>query len=337
MDRRLTLGVALYTGQRAPGASGPLYTDAVPLAQAAERAGFDVFWVSEHHGWADAYLPAPLTVAAAIAAATSRITIGTGLAIAPLYHPVRLAEEAAVVDNLSAGRLLLGLGAGYLPPEFEALGADWHRRGRRLEATLTELRRLWRAEGFPVPVPPRGFLPVWLGGYADAAIDRAGRLADGHLVGRAAPGVVERAGARLARFRDPRDPSFTFAANVSVLLEDEDAAPSSARDGYARQQLAYEAVQREHDAYAGRVARDPAAAGLALGSIDAYFQARGDAAAVIDQVVDTMRPAAGWASLHVALRILFPEPDLDAQTARLQVFGERVLPGLRQRLAILEP
>ena len=336
--------MALYTGQRAPGESGPLYRDAAELAGAAEAAGFDVFWLSEHHGWADGYLPSPLTVAGAVAGATSRIRIGTGLAIAPLYHPVRLAEEAAVVDHLSGGRLVLGLGLGYLPAEFAALGADWTTRGRRLDETIGVLRAAWSGRPFShrgavfdvheavaTPAPVQQPLPIWLGGYAGAAVDRAAGV-DGHLVGRAAPEVVAGSSERLAALRDPGDPSFTFAVNLSALLDEPEGSPSLAREGYARQQAAYEAVQREHDAYSGRVSAAPAPAGLASGTIDAYFQARGSAAEVVEQAASALAPAAAWANLHVALRIVFPEGDAAAQRRRIAAFGDRVVPALRARL-----
>src|SRR5690606_41834488 len=107
--RRRSFGVGLYTGQRNAGAH---YRDAVPLAVAAEEAGFDAFWVSEHHGLPDGYLPSPLTLLAALAPATSRIALGTGVLLAPLHHPLRIAADAGAVHQLSGGRLLLAPGIG---------------------------------------------------------------------------------------------------------------------------------------------------------------------------------------------------------------------------------
>ena len=321
MARQVSFGVALYTGQRAAEDGRPMYQDAARLAQAA--------------------------VAAAVAATTSRIRIGTGLAVAPLHNPVRLAEDAAVVDHLSGGRLILGLGAGYLPQEFRAAGSDWAVRGRRLEETVAVLRAAWTGRPFThqgsiftleevtvTPAPVQQPLPIWIGAYAPAAVERAGRVADGHLVGRAAPGVVDSVSEALARHRDPADPGFTFGVNVSTVLEEPEAAPAQALEGYARQQLAYEAVQAEHDAYAGRIAGRGRARTetLALGEIRNYVQAIGDAGSVVKQIAATVEPAKRWASLHVALRVIFPEPDVDAQCRRLAALGARVLPGLRARL-----
>ena len=130
MSGRRSIGLGLFTGQQPPGAPRPPYRDALALARAAEQAGFDAFWVSEHHGLPDGYLPSPLVLLAALATGTETITLGTGLALAPLHHPLRLAEDAAVVDHLSGGRLLLGLGLGYAAHEYTAFGVDTARAGR---------------------------------------------------------------------------------------------------------------------------------------------------------------------------------------------------------------
>src|SRR3954447_18573102 len=239
----LRVGVGLWTGQ------GTDYRDAVPLAVAAEEAGFDSFWVTEHHGLPDGYLPAPLTLLAALAPVTTRIALGTGLVLAPLHHPLRLAEDAAVVDGLSGGRLVLGLGLGYAEHEYRAFGVDPASRGARLEALVGALRAAWTGQPFcapelglydvrvtPTPAHP---VPIWLGGYAAAAVARAGRIADGHLVGRGEPGIVEAASAQLGT---PRG-GFTRAVNVTCVLEAPGGGAASARAAFAVQQQAYEAIQ----------------------------------------------------------------------------------------------
>jgi len=136
----LKVGVGLYTGQGST-ASGDGYRDAIVLARAAAEAGFDSFWVSEHHGWDDAYLPSPLVLLAALAGVTDRIEFGAGLVLAPLYHPVRLASDVAVPDQLSCGRLILGLRLGYINKEYATFRVGRSSRAARLDDVIEVLRR----------------------------------------------------------------------------------------------------------------------------------------------------------------------------------------------------
>src|SRR5436305_10084185 len=115
------IGIGLFTGQ-VPQDSGRTfereYREVLDLVRLAEALGFDAAWVSEHHGTSDGYLPSLLTMLAAFAAVTERIELGTGVVLTPLHDPVRLAEDAATVDQLSSGRLILGLGLGWREEEF---------------------------------------------------------------------------------------------------------------------------------------------------------------------------------------------------------------------------
>lgn len=335
--RTRKFGVGLYTGQRAGGAN---YRDAIPLAVAAEEAGFDSFWVTEHHGLPDGYLPSPLTLLAAIAPATTRIELGTGVLVAPLHHPLRIAEDAAVVDQLSGGRLILGLGLGYAAREYRSFGVNPATRGTLLGALVRALRAAWTGEPFSsrelelddvrvTPAPARA-IPIWLGGYAAPALRRAGQVADGHVVGRGEPHIIRDASCHLAAVRDPQDPSFTRAVNVTCILGGPGGGAASARLAFARQQQLYESIQTGRQVYAGLVA-DPSGAGsgLAAGSIDAYVQADGDIEQVVAALTGLLDDLAGWANVHLVLRLLYAEPDLGIQVRRLAAFGEHVLPRLR--------
>ncbi len=178
------MNVGLYFDLRNPPAwstpSSRLYGFTLEMCEEAERLGCHSIWLSEHHRFDDGYLPQPLTMAAAVAARTRTPRIGTAIVIAPLHHPVELAEQAAVVDIVSDGRVELGLGAGYRRPEFALFGADHARRYRTTDECAAELRRLWD-EGVVTPAPVQQRLPIWLGYQGPKGARRAGRLGEGLL------------------------------------------------------------------------------------------------------------------------------------------------------------
>jgi len=154
-----------------------LYGFTLEACREAERLGAPSVWFSEHHLFDDDYLSSPLTFAAAVAARTSTIRLGTAIVIAPLHNPAELAEQAATVDLISGGRLDLGVGAGYRVPEFELFGVPMAAKYKRTDDTVRELRRLWGPGGVrPGPVQDR--LPIWLGYQGPQGAARAGRLGE---------------------------------------------------------------------------------------------------------------------------------------------------------------
>jgi alkanesulfonate monooxygenase SsuD/methylene tetrahydromethanopterin reductase-like flavin-dependent oxidoreductase (luciferase family) len=155
----------------------------------AERLGADSVWLSEHHSFEDGYLSQPLTFAAAVAARTERVRIGTAVLLAALRPAVQIAEDVALVDALSGGRLELGVGTGYRPSEYAAYGAPFDRRRGATEAAVTEVRRLL-GEGArvgvdgdtaPAPAPVQRPVPLWWGTTGPQGARRAGRLGVGLL------------------------------------------------------------------------------------------------------------------------------------------------------------
>ena len=173
-----------------------LYRQTLEHIEHMEELGFDTVWLTEHHFIEDGYLPSVLTMAAAVAARTGRVTIGTAVLLLPLHDPVRVAEDAAVVDLLSNGRLRLGLGLGYKLEEFEAFGVDRRHRATLLEEGVAIIRAAWGDGPFtfhgrhrsyeqldvtPKPVQRPG-PQIWLAGRAPKPVERAARIGDGLIV-----------------------------------------------------------------------------------------------------------------------------------------------------------
>jgi alkanesulfonate monooxygenase SsuD/methylene tetrahydromethanopterin reductase-like flavin-dependent oxidoreductase (luciferase family) len=159
----------------------------------AEEAGFDSVWLSEHHGVRDHYWPSPLVMLAAFAARTERVLLGTNIIILPFYHPLRVVEEAAMLQVLSRGRLILGVGMGYREDEYAAFGVPTDERGRRYEEALAAVRHLMARDGTgfhgrffrmdPLPVEPWAPFPVWAGGWGRENLRRAALYADAWIPG----------------------------------------------------------------------------------------------------------------------------------------------------------
>ena len=157
-----------------------VYGRALDLVVEAERLGAASVWFSEHHLFSDGYLPQPLTFAAAAAARTTRVRIGTAVLLAALRPAALVAEEAAVIDQISGGRLELGIGAGYSVPEYELYNADITKRYGLTDAAVAEIRRLLD-EGIVTPPAAQNPFPIWLGYQGPQGAKRAGRLGVGLL------------------------------------------------------------------------------------------------------------------------------------------------------------
>jgi probable F420-dependent oxidoreductase len=190
---------------------------AVELVQAGEAAGFESAWTVEHTvvpaGYQSAYpysadgkmagskedfpLPDPLIWMAYVAAATSTIKLATGILILPQHSPVVTAKQVASLDHMSGGRVLLGIGVGWLREEFDAIGVPFDDRGRRTDEYTAAMRELWTAErptfhgefvnfdaAYCRPQPAQGSVPIIVGGHSKLAAKRAGRIGDGFFPAR---------------------------------------------------------------------------------------------------------------------------------------------------------
>jgi len=193
------------------------------LAQTAERCGIESIWTVEHvvipenykstypysssgklPGSEDVPIPDPLLPLAFAAALTSTLKLATGILILPQRHPLYVAKELATLDVLSRGRMILGIGSGWLREEFDSLGLDFDSRGSRTNEAIEAIRTLWRegssrfagkhfnfgpVKSFPKPVQ-KGGVPVHIGGHSKAAARRAARLGDGFFPMELDPGKL---------------------------------------------------------------------------------------------------------------------------------------------------
>jgi alkanesulfonate monooxygenase SsuD/methylene tetrahydromethanopterin reductase-like flavin-dependent oxidoreductase (luciferase family) len=182
VSTRVSIGLFLDLRNPAPWRvpSDRLLARTADVVRHAEDLGADSVWSTEHHLFEDGYLGQPLTLAAVLAAKTQRVRIGTAVLVAPLRHPRHIAEQAALVDAVSGGRLELGLGAGYVAAEFAAFGADRSRRFAATDAAFCEVQRLLAAGGLG-PEPVQCPVPLWLGYQGPQGAARAGRLGSGLL------------------------------------------------------------------------------------------------------------------------------------------------------------
>ena len=176
--------------------------EVIAEAPLAESLGFDSCFFGEHHQDKDGFLPSPLIVATAVAARTRTLRVGTSVILLPLHHPVHVAEDVITLDLVSKGRVILGVGIGYQPGDFEAFAVPMEDRLARFEESVEILRLCWAGETFSfrgkhytltdVRITPRPYQkpgpPLWIGASVPAAARRAGRVADG-FVGTPSTGI----------------------------------------------------------------------------------------------------------------------------------------------------
>ncbi|MFI6787705.1 putative FMN-dependent luciferase-like monooxygenase [Nonomuraea sp. NPDC050383] len=175
----------------------------------AERHGFDTAWVAQHHFSAtEGGLPAPLVLLAHVAAKTSRIRLGTGIITLPLEHPVRVAEDTAVLDQLSGGRLEVGVGSGGTPSSFAAFGRESAERAALYAEHLAVLVNAWSGGDLGggnrlYPAAPRLLGAVWEATFSVGGGERAGRAGNGLMLSRTQPRPKDAPGLTLAEIQRP--------------------------------------------------------------------------------------------------------------------------------------
>lgn len=339
----ISLGFGLITCQRYPGdprSDTEIYAQALDLAEQAEQLGLDSVWVSEHHFVDDGYLPSLLPMCAALAARTRRVQIGTALALAPLHDPIRLAEDAAVTDLISGGRLTLGIGLGWREEEFDGLGIPLADRVPRLVSGMATLRGAWRGElvrGGPDhsrpavavrPLPARtGGPPLWVGAMSEPAIRRAGRLADGFMATEVTPQMLaaQVAQARASFDAGGRTGPFTVSVHLPVFAWHGADAWTLVRDHHRYVAWKYD------DMEGARGRTDTPAPPPPLTSKEEATLRESmilGPPAVVARAIEEYRQAAGGDLVFIA-RLYFPGLHWDVQRRALQIFAEEVAPRVR--------
>lgn len=340
------IGVGLFTGQVPPGSSRTFheeYRDAIDLVRVVEESGLDAAWVSEHHFSADGYLPSLLPMLAAFAAVTERIELGTGVVLAPFHDPIRLAEDFAVVDQLSGGRTIAGFGIGWREEEFRAFGVETKTRVRRMSEIIEILRLAWKEERFDyagkhfqysslaVTPKPARVPPILVGGFVDDAIRRAGRIGDGYISSRVPPERLEEA-FRLASEARTGDghagPPIVAVLQNAFVSNDLERDWPIVRDGIGHQLGTYSGW-REGTDVDGRPLEVMPPEENEIRRTTAYGTSR----EVVGQLTPLVRVLAAYPESHLIVRLHYPGMTAEPAATAIRTFADEVAPVLRRLAA----
>ena len=337
------LGIGLFTGQIPPGSDRSFhdeYRDSIELVKLVEEVGLDAAWVSEHHFAEDGYLPSLLPMMAAYAAVTENIELGTGVVLAPFHDPIRLAEDFAVVDQISGGRVICGLGIGWREEEFREFGIDTKSRVRRLKEIVDVLRLSWNAErfdydgkyysydGVAVTPKPARVPPIYVGGFVDDAIRRAGRIGDGYISSRVPPERAREAFEIAAQERAAAGhhgpPMVALLHNAFVTTDPERDWPA-VRAGAGHQLGTYTGWRAGTDV-PGRKLEVMPPEDESLRDMTAY--------GTPDQVIEVLGPMAellgSYPDGHLIVRLHYPGKTAEPAAAAIKLFADEVAPALRK-------
>lgn len=310
-----------------------LWADSLALAREAEEAGFDSIWVGEHHFTSDGYLSAVFPFLGALAATTDRVMLGTKVLLAPLHHPIRIAEDAAAVQVLSGGRMILGAAVGYREEEFEGFGISLAARASRMREAVKVLRSA--SAGEPVRIgsgsdrsvlvtPVSAPIPIWLGGAAPAALRRAGEMADGFIAPIGTPAelqaqvqMVDAAAAAVAR-KAP-----VVASSSFVVLRHPSLNAERTR----------QALEGLLGFYSQHKADDPRSrVGRLSDSLPAVIDGSPDE--VARRLLEFRDVAGTDRTHHHVVRLEYPGMSRAESSAHLAAFAESVFPTIRQQSVI---
>lgn len=305
-----------------------------------EEAGLDAAWVSEHHFSGDGYLPSLLPLMAAFAAVTERIELGTGVVLAPFHDPLRLAEDFAVVDQISGGRTIAGLGIGWRDEEFRAFDIDIKSRVRRMTEIIQILRLAWNEDRFDftgkhfeytsvaVTPKPARVPPILVGGFVDDAIRRAGRIGDGYISSRVGPQRLEEAFrlASLARSEEGGvGPPVVAVLQNAFVSDDPERDWPQVRDGIGHQLGTYAGWRAGTDV-AGRPLEVMPPEEDDIRRTTAF----GTPAEVAEQLTPLVQVLAAYPESHLIVRLHYPGMAAEPAATAIRSFSAKVAPALRR-------
>lgn len=324
-----------------PTEGGHFYPEFLEEVELGESLGFDSVWLEEHHGVKDHYWSSPLIGLSGIATRTQRLILGTNIVILPLYHPVQVAEDAAMLQIMSQGRLVLGVAIGYKPDDFALFQAPLERRGARFEEQVKLMRQLWsqeevhfkgefyQVEGLCLEPRPENPPELWIGGWGDLAMKRSAELGDTWTPGPTADlkkllDAQIKYHAHLERLGIDRASRPTPLTREVVIAEEESAARRMAEKHLL---ISY------RDEYGGGTWKHPLIGGedsSPVDQLDALGKDRfivGDPDTVADQIQYYQRE---FGVDHLIMRLFFPGMPHEFILQELKLLAEEVIPRFRE-------
>ncbi len=301
----------------------------------AEELGFDSVWLTEHHFCDDGYSPSPLVIAGAIGARTHRIRIGTNLILLPLYHPIRVAEDAVALSLVTGGRFDLGVGAGYVEAEYRTFQRSLKHRPSLMEESIAIIRQAWtgepihfegkryKVEGIRVLPSPESPIKLLMGAISEPAIHRAARLSDGYL---SSGGVGQESylEALTSAGRTPAE-GHIYAGCWGIVTEDPKAEKQALSPHLLYQTNGY----IEMGAFGGD--GEAPVFERAEDAIDQGFYEFWTPEQAVDKILDQLRQYPQIRDMHFWAQ--FPGETVASGARRIELLATKVLPEVRDALS----
>ena len=307
-----------------------------------EKLGFDSVWLEEHHAVKNHYWPSPLVGLAGAATRTERILLGTDIIVLPFYHPVRVAEDVAMLDVMSGGRFILGAAIGYKPDEFALYQVPLEMRGARFEEAVQLIKKLWAEEevdfdgnyyqvqGLKIEPRPHsnGQPPLWLGGWGKLALKRAAAYGDAWLPGPTAD--LEKLLSCRAIYRQHlHERGIDPATMPNPLTRELVIAPT---DAEAREMAERHLLINYRDEYGGGKWKHPFIGTedkAAIDELDAISRDRFLVGSPDTVCAQLQRFVDAYGMDHLIFRMYFPGMPHDFIMRELRLLAEEVIPAFR--------